>query len=78
MPLDSNLGNNESYPIFFSTKDKKTGDLNRDKDFRFHKYFNDLDELLPGEYSFILCIKFNENQEIFGNVDDMSLSIFIK
>ncbi len=77
-PEDSILGNNESYPIFFSTKDKKTGDLNRDKDFRFHKYFNDLDELLPGEYSFILCIKFNENQEFFGNVNDMSISIFIK
>ena len=77
-PLDSNLGNNESYPVFFSTKDKKTGDLKIYNNFRFHKNFNDLDKLLPGEYSFILCIKFNENQEIFGNVNDMSLSIFIK
>ena len=76
--LDSNLGNNESYPVFFSTTDKIIKDLKTDNNFRFHKYFNDLDKLLPGEYSFILCIKFNENQEIFGNVDDMSLSIFIK
>ena len=77
-PLDSILGNNESYPVFFFTKDKKIRGLNIGNDFRFHKYFNDLDKLLPGEYSFILCIKFNENQEIFGNVNDMSLSIFIK
>ena len=77
-PLDSNLGNNESYPVFFFTKDKKIRGLNIGNDFRFHKYFNDLDKLLPGEYSFILCIKFNENQEFFGNVNDMSFSIFIK
>ena len=77
-PLDSNLGNNESYPVFFSIKDKKIGDLNSDNVFRFHKHLNDLDNLLPGEYSLILCIKFNENQEIFGNVNDMSFSIFIK
>ncbi len=64
--------------LFFSIKDKKIGDLIIDNVFRFHKYLNDLDNLLPGEYSLILCITFNENQEIFGNANDISFSIFIK
>ena len=76
-PSDSKIDiNNFCDKNYFSIGHKSISlDIGESCDFEFE--LKNLNELTPGKYSLVLCVKYSKKKEIFGNINDMIITIFI-